>query len=112
MSSNLNSAENQKLQTQINLLQSKLESLTEGGGIKIFFSDKAQAKQIIYRVKPRLLKALPKYSINPEQSSNLIIEGDNLQALVSLHKYREKIDLILTDPPYNTGNNDFRYNDN
>lgn len=96
-------AENQKLKT-------KLEELTEGGGIKIFFSDKAQAKQIIYRVKPRVLKELPRYSFNPERSPNLIIEGDNLQALASLSKYRHKVDLILTDPPYNTGK-DFRYND-
>jgi adenine-specific DNA-methyltransferase len=96
-------SENQKLKT-------KLEELTEGGGIKIFFSDKAQAKQIIYRVKPRILKEFPKYSLSPEQSSNLIIEGDNLQALASLAKYRNKVDLILTDPPYNTGK-DFRYND-
>ena len=30
--------------------------------------------------------------------------------MVSLYKYRGQIDLILTDPPYNTGE-DFRYND-
>jgi adenine-specific DNA-methyltransferase len=40
----------------------------------------------------------------------LVIEGDNLQAMVTLYKERGKVDLILTDPPYNTGN-DFRYND-
>jgi len=40
----------------------------------------------------------------------LIIEGDNLQALASLYRERGQVDLILTDPPYNTGN-DFRYND-
>lgn len=33
-----------------------------------------------------------------------------LQAMVSLYKYRGQVDLILTDPPYNTGR-DFRYND-
>lgn len=96
-------AENQRLKAQ-------LEEITEGGGIKIIFSDKANAKQIIRKVKPRILKELPKYSIDSIDSNNLIIEGDNLQALASLYKYRNKVDLILTDPPYNTGK-DFRYND-
>ncbi len=41
---------------------------------------------------------------------NLLIDGDNLQSMVTLYKYRGQVDLILTDPPYNTGN-DFRYND-
>jgi adenine-specific DNA-methyltransferase len=91
-------------------LKAQLEEITEGGGIKIIFSDKVNAKQIIRKVKPRICKELPRYSINPNNSSNLIIEGDNLQALASLYKYRNKIDLILTDPPYNTGK-DFRYND-
>jgi adenine-specific DNA-methyltransferase len=100
----------QTLQNQITLLQSKLNSLLEGGGIKIFFPDKLIAKQIIRKVNPRILKELPKYSLNPLNSPNLILEGDNLHALASLYKYRNKIDLILTDPPYNTGK-DFRYND-
>jgi adenine-specific DNA-methyltransferase len=44
------------------------------------------------------------------QASNLLIEGDNLQAMATLYRERGQVDLILTDPPYNTGN-DFRYND-
>ncbi len=44
------------------------------------------------------------------RSRNLVIEGDNLQALASLYRERGQIDMILTDPPYNTGG-DFRYND-
>jgi adenine-specific DNA-methyltransferase len=40
----------------------------------------------------------------------MLIEGENLHALVSLYKYRGQVDLVLTDPPYNTGL-DFRYND-
>jgi adenine-specific DNA-methyltransferase len=103
--------QNLLLQNQITLLQSKLNSLLEGGGIKIFFPDKLIAKQIIRKVNPRILKELSRYSLNPlNSSSNLVLEGDNLHALASLYKYRNKIDLILTDPPYNTGK-DFRYND-
>lgn len=45
-----------------------------------------------------------------EQERNLLIEGENLQAMVTLHRFRGEVDLILTDPPYNTGQ-DFRYND-
>ena len=44
------------------------------------------------------------------RSRNLLIEGDNLQALASLYRERGHVDMILTDPPYNTGG-DFRYND-
>ena len=49
-----------------------------------------------------------KKDLNP----NLIIEGDNYFVL-SLLKYThlEKIDIIYIDPPYNTGNKDFKYND-
>jgi len=40
----------------------------------------------------------------------MLIEGENLQAMVTLYKYRGQVDLIVTDPPYNTGQY-FRYND-
>ena len=43
---------------------------------------------------------------------NFLIEGDNLAALKLLEKtHRGRIDLIYIDPPYNTGNKDFVYND-
>ena len=43
---------------------------------------------------------------------NFLIEGDNLAALKLLEKtHRCRIDLIYIDPPYNTGNKDFVYND-
>lgn len=43
---------------------------------------------------------------------NFIIEGDNLAALQLLEKtHKGKIDLIYIDPPYNTGNKDFVYDD-
>ena len=46
------------------------------------------------------------------RSLNFLIEGDNLAALKLLEKtHRGKIDLIYIDPPYNTGNRDFIYND-
>src|SRR5665647_1747 len=44
--------------------------------------------------------------------NHIIIEGDNLHALTALSFTHEgKIDVIYIDPPYNTGNKDFKYND-
>jgi adenine-specific DNA-methyltransferase len=44
---------------------------------------------------------------------NLIIQGDNLKALKALMPmYAGKVDCIFIDPPYNTGNEGWRYNDN
>jgi adenine-specific DNA-methyltransferase len=44
---------------------------------------------------------------------NLVIHGDNLHALKSLlPMYAGKIDCIFIDPPYNTGNEGWCYNDN
>ncbi len=48
-----------------------------------------------------------------DDSDSLIIKGNSLLALHSLKKrYRGKIKLIYIDPPYNTGNDSFHYNDN
>lgn len=49
----------------------------------------------------------------PEGSPNhVLIEGDNLHALTALtYTHAGKIDVIYIDPPYNTGNKDFVYND-
>jgi adenine-specific DNA-methyltransferase len=44
---------------------------------------------------------------------NILIEGDNYHSLAVLNfTHQEAIDLIYIDPPYNTGNKDFIYNDN
>ncbi len=49
----------------------------------------------------------------PEGSPNhVLIEGDNLNALSALsYTHAGKVDVIYIDPPYNTGNKDFVYND-
>ena len=49
----------------------------------------------------------------PTNSGNKIIHGDNLEALKSLlPEYEGKIKCIYIDPPYNTGNEKWQYNDN
>lgn len=51
-------------------------------------------------------------SVDFDETSNIFIEGDNLEVLKLLHKsYAGRIKLIYIDPPYNTGN-DFVYPDN
>lgn len=47
-----------------------------------------------------------------DEEDNILIEGDNYHALTVLnYTHKEKIDVIYIDPPYNTGGNDFIYND-
>jgi len=49
---------------------------------------------------------------NKDSKYNLMIEGDNYHALAVLNfTHNKAIDVIYIDPPYNTGNNDFLYND-
>ena len=51
-------------------------------------------------------------SEDADAPNHILIEGDNLEALTALaYTHEEKIDVIYIDPPYNTGNKDFVYND-
>lgn len=60
----------------------------------------------------KTLRPIRKKSVNFDNTSNIYIEGDNLEALKILQEsYLNKIKMIYIDPPYNTGN-DFVYNDN
>lgn len=60
----------------------------------------------------KLLEKVPRLSVGKE-SKNLIIHGDNLEALKALMPfYKGKIKCIYIDPPYNTGNEGWIYNDN
>ena len=72
-------------------------------------------------VEERLRDSLPVFkevkersilSDSPDAPNHIIIEGDNLEALTALsYTHEGKIDVIYIDPPYNTGNKDFIYND-
>lgn len=51
-------------------------------------------------------------STDTDAPNHILIEGDNLEALTTLaYTHEGKIDVIYIDPPYNTGNEDFVYND-
>lgn len=58
-------------------------------------------------------KSLPKSGSKPSLDDNLIIHGDNLEGLKALlPTHAGKVDCIFIDPPYNTGNEGWCYNDN
>jgi len=81
-------------------------------GVNLAFPGKALTRRMARKVRPRVQRTVAKYSTGSEadRARNVLIEGDNLQTLVTLYRDRGRIDLILADPPYNTGG-DFRYND-
>ena len=61
-----------------------------------------------------ILKEVKNKEIETDKSkpNNLLIEGDNYHSLAVLNfTHQNKIDVIYIDPPYNTGNKDFIYND-
>ncbi len=60
-----------------------------------------------------LLQEVPELSFGDRNSGNLVIQGDNLIALKSLLPYYAgRVKCIYIDPPYNTGNEGWVYNDN
>lgn len=61
-----------------------------------------------------VLKEVKSKDITSDKSGkfNILIEGDNYHSLAVLNFTHDKsIDLVYIDPPYNTGNKDFKYND-
>jgi len=61
----------------------------------------------------RLLEYDESLSIGDKESGNLLVQGDNLHALKALLPYYAgKVKCIYIDPPYNTGNEGWQYNDN
>lgn len=60
-----------------------------------------------------LLKNVSEFSVGEPGSGNLLVEGDNLLALKALLPYYAgQVKCIYIDPPYNTGNENWIYNDN
>ena len=60
-----------------------------------------------------LLRCNPELSVGNPGSGNLLVQGDNLLALKALLPYyKGQVKCIYIDPPYNTGNESWVYNDN
>ncbi len=88
------------------------QSVTETERFEFRWFGKSEAKRNAYTPSNATLMFDEKRSVNPTESENIIIEGENLEALKLLSdSYREQIKCIYIDPPYNTGK-DFVYSDN
>lgn len=81
----------------------------------LVWEDKPEAVEHKLETELPVLKEVPSRAIisdNPDAPNHILIEGDNLEALTTLaYTHEGKIDVIYIDPPYNTGNKDFIYND-
>lgn len=64
-------------------------------------------------VPTRLLHCDSNLSFGDPEAGNLLVQGDNLEALKALLPYYAgRVRCIYIDPPYNTGSEDWVYNDN
>lgn len=84
-----------------------------------FWNKTLAPDQVDKLLDPKVLTNFKRYTEDGEkeveeisEDDNLFIRGNNLLALHSLKKkYRGEVKLIYIDPPYNTNDDDFRYND-
>jgi adenine-specific DNA-methyltransferase len=117
---------------EVSLVWPYKDCILEGGQTReeekrkeIFFNEILAQDEIDRLFDPKVLTNWKRYTVNGEQKvaeikrdengtirENLIIKGNNLVALHTLKKqFRGKLKLIYIDPPYNTGNDEFGYND-
>lgn len=88
------------------------KSVSETERYEFRWFGKSKAKREAFTPTNATLVYDEERSVNPDNSENLIIEGENLQVLKLLsNSYREQVKCIYIDPPYNTGK-DFVYSDN
>ena len=102
------------------------DCILEGGQSKedakrteTFWNETLAPDQVDRLLSPKVLSHFRKFSENGEEkvtsisnSDNLLIRGNNLSVLHTLNKkFKKRIKLIYIDPPYNTGNDGFGYND-
>ena len=87
------------------------ESKTYG----LVWEDKPEAVEERMQEELPVLREVPERALigdSPDAPNHILIEGDNLEALTTLaYTHAGRIDVIYIDPPYNTGNKDFVYND-
>lgn len=89
--------------------------LRENKTYGLVWEDKPEDVEERLRDELPILTEVPERTIISEDKdapNHILIEGDNLEALATLaYTHEGKIDVIYIDPPYNTGNKDFIYND-
>ncbi len=102
-----------ELQKEIVNLKAQIRKLKKSN-LGLVFEDKQEDVVEQCQKQVPVLKEVIKKRINLGDgfTDNLLIEGDNYHSLSVLnYTHKGKIDLIYIDPPYNTGNHDFIYND-
>ena len=102
------------------------DCVLEGGQTKedqkrdeIFYNETLAPDEVDRLLYPKVFMNAKRYTADGVESitefkdtDNLIIKGNNLLAIASLLKrYEGQVNLIYIDPPYNTGNDSFKYND-
>jgi adenine-specific DNA-methyltransferase len=95
---------------QMSLDPSLAEIKEDGYGLN--WVGKKEAYHNAFTKNYKVLKPLKEISKNWDETENILIKGDNLDALKILRQnYFESIKMIYIDPPYNTKNDGFVYND-
>lgn len=97
-----------------NLLEylGELEKEIKGKKFGLVFEEHRESIDEMLETHTPVLDEEKDLFIDNEGQMNFLIEGDNLAALKLLEKtHKGKIDVIYIDPPYNTGNRDFIYDD-
>ena len=91
------------------------------GKDEVYYNEIIARDEIDNLLSPKVLVNISRYRKTSEEKNiksigeneNLIIKGNNLVVISSLlERFHGKIKLIYIDPPYNTGNDGFKYNDN
>lgn len=96
------------------LMQEISAEIVEGKDERYQFTwpDKKQAVLLANSPTTKTLRPCKEESVNFDITKNLYIEGDNLEVLKLLQEtYLGKVKMIYIDPPYNTGNDSFVYDD-
>ena len=102
----------EQLIKQINELTAELKAAKKYGLVWDKESTKEDVVLMCEKFIPTLTP-LKELNIKAGVLSNCLIEGDNFHSLTCLnYVLQESFDLIYIDPPYNTGSEDFMYNDN
>ena len=89
--------------------------LRENKTYGLVWEDKPEAVEERMQEELPVLREVPERALisdSRDAPNHILIEGDNLEALTTLaYTHAGRIDVIYIDPPYNTGNKDFVYND-
>jgi len=104
-------SEIEKLKAEIERLKKELKKRKKYG---LVWEDKPEDVVEMCKEKLPVLKEVKNKEIiiDKDKPVNLLIEGDNYHALSVLnYTHVGKVDVIYIDPPYNTGNKDFIFND-